>query len=80
MTVKAAELPLVPTRVYLIDLETPGCENCGQGERWCVFGPDGVALSTMYEYKDDAQWMADRMNDAFELGHSMAINAAAGDA
>lgn len=55
---------------YFIEVETNGCERCGHGKLWAVVGPDGVAQATMYEEPEDAQALADALNEAFWRGRT----------
>lgn len=44
------------------------CQNCSRGVMWDVVGPDDVALGTTYGDHGDAEYMADNMSDAFNMG------------
>lgn len=53
---------------YFIEVDQNGCRTCGAGRSWVVIGPNGIGGSTTYLDSDDAQEIADMMNDAFEHG------------
>ncbi len=53
---------------YFIEVDQQGCSKCNAGRSWNVVGPDGVALSTSYMEEEDAQDLADDLNDAFGKG------------
>ncbi len=58
---------------YLVDLENPdtGCSQCGSGRLYCIVGPDGVALGTMFDQREVAEDLAEELNRANQLAQMM---------
>lgn len=50
--------------------DTHWCEHCGQGARWDVVGPDGVAIGTTFLKAIDAEETVFMLSRAYELGRS----------
>lgn len=74
MTTKTKAIAL-PVRPYKIELGHKGCECCGKGQLWdVVFEPTDCAGGTSYSNKNDAQEMADELNDAYDYGRQ-SVNA-----
>ena len=44
------------------------CKTCGNGRTWNVIRPDGSSLSTYWDDIEDAQEIADQMNEAYLCG------------
>ncbi len=57
---------------YRVEQALPACDACGGPPGFDVIGPDGVALSTTYNEREDADCMAESLNDAYELGFEAA--------
>lgn len=55
---------------YFVEVDQNGCTHCGAKRTWCVVGPDGCALSTIYEDEEDASDLACSMNEAYASGLS----------
>jgi hypothetical protein len=55
---------------FFVEVEDPGCRNCGTGKTWAVVGPDGCTTGMSYGDEDDAQEQADDLNNAFVQGKS----------
>ena len=53
---------------YTIEIESDGCEKCGHGKQWAIMRPDGVCLGQTWENPEEAQQIADWMNEAFVAG------------
>lgn len=53
---------------YRVEMDHIGCMNCKANRTWQVVGPGEVAMATSYDDKDDADALADALNDAFEEG------------
>lgn len=53
---------------YFVELDTNGCIHCGHGRMWRIVGPDGSALSISYADDEDATWLAEQLNTAYEVG------------
>lgn len=55
---------------YTVEVEQNGCERCGSGREWVVVGPDGIALGQTWSDKNEADELAERMNEAREFANS----------
>jgi hypothetical protein len=55
---------------YFIEVENKGCSHCGANRMWRVVGPDGVAMSTIYERDEDAADLAEDLNIAYAAGRA----------
>ena len=56
---------------FIVESEGRGCDKCGAGEFWnVVFKPEDVALSTAYGDKEEAEDLAEDLNNAFRKGVS----------
>lgn len=55
---------------YYIEIDTIGCHTCGLGKTWMVVGPDGCGGGTSYGDKDEAEEIADMLNEAYAKGGS----------
>ena len=56
---------------FIVESEGIGCDKCGAGEFWnVVFKPEDVALSTAYGDKEEAEDLAEDLNNAFRKGVS----------
>lgn len=53
---------------YFVEVDQNGCEKCGSGRTWSVVGPDGSALGISYGYEEDADEMAEALNESFDAG------------
>lgn len=53
---------------YAVEIDDQGCLHCGTGGWWTVMGPNETAISSSYHNKDDAEYIADLMNAAYEKG------------
>ena len=54
---------------YYVDTDgDPKCSHCGKGQYWMVIGPDGVGGSTSFSRKEDAEDLAEMLNDAYTAG------------
>lgn len=58
---------------YLIEPDDQGCGECLHGRTWRVMGPDGTAQPTSYDDQEDAQHLADALNEAFQAGAATGI-------
>ncbi|HZV46892.1 MAG TPA: hypothetical protein VFG06_06070 [Thermodesulfovibrionales bacterium] len=61
-------------RPYRIEIDNEGCTHCGHNKTWAVIQPDGILLGTTYGIEEDAQDMADELNDAYEAGTGDLLN------
>jgi hypothetical protein len=59
---------------YRVVKETCGCQTCGNGSMWAVVGPGEVQLATSYMFKEDAEYLRDMCNLAFEKGVDRGIS------
>ena len=55
------------TKPFKVDIERRGCSKCGQ-EIYSVRGPDEILREISYYNREDAQYHADELNDAFRMG------------
>ena len=56
---------------FIVESEGRGSDKCGAGEFWnVVFKPEDVALSTAYGDKEEAEDLAEDLNNAFRKGVS----------
>lgn len=53
---------------YHVEKEKPACATCGCGGNWIVIDPDGFGGSVSYDLQEDAQEVADMLQDAFQKG------------
>lgn len=53
---------------YSIEVVDQGCVTCGHEKRWCVVKPDDSQHHTEYEDEEQAQEIADLMNEAYLEG------------
>jgi hypothetical protein len=57
------------SRPYEVHAERPGCIHCGSGAGWdVVFMPTETGLSTTFDDKEEAEYMAQCMNAAYSEG------------
>ena len=59
---------------YFVEVDQNGCSHCGAGRSWIVVDPDGVGGGKTYLDYDDAQEVADMMNESFQRGVSCSIS------
>jgi hypothetical protein len=53
---------------YTVEVDSgPECINCGAGTQWTVVGDD-IAIGESFGRKEDAEELAEYMNQAFEQG------------
>ena len=53
---------------YRVECEKGGCALCGVGALYTVVGLDETALSTSYSQQEEAEYVAEILNAAFEAG------------
>lgn len=58
------------TPAYTVEVDCGGCECCGDGKTWTVVMPDGVAMGQSFFNSEDAESLADLLNDAFDAGRA----------
>jgi hypothetical protein len=58
---------------FRAEVDCEGCESCQAGRLWRVVGPDDFALGTMYGDREEAEWVADCLNDAYEHGRASGL-------
>lgn len=59
---------------YFVEVNNDGCSRCGHDRTWTVVGPDGVALGQSWVDEDDAQDVADWLNEAYEAGRGAILH------
>lgn len=62
--------PLVGQEAYKVIQDNKGCITCGHDAQWGVVGPDEAMLGQTYGNEEDAQWMCDSLNRAYDEGLS----------
>jgi hypothetical protein len=58
---------------YFIEVDQNGCSKCGEGRSYRVIGPVRDE-STSYAEEEDAQAVADSLNEAYELGQQVSMS------
>ena len=58
----------VQMSAYRVEVDHEGCEKCGAERTWTLIGPDRYAIGISYGKQEDAEEMADDLNEAFEKG------------
>ena len=58
---------------YRVEVELKGCKCCRAGRTWMVVDPNESAGGTVYGNKEDADEIAEMLNEAFELGRKSAV-------
>lgn len=53
---------------YFVEVDSNGCERCHSGKTWTVVGPDGDQQSQSFDNEEDAEYLADALNEAYALG------------
>ena len=65
--------------LYIVEIDSRGCSNCGDEAGYVVIGPDGVEESPVYNNRGDAEEIANLMNSACEQGRRAAAWPVAAD-
>lgn len=60
---------------YTVECDEDGCESCGAGKSWQVVDGEGVGGGTSYHKREDAEEIADLLNDAYERGKAASSDA-----
>lgn len=55
---------------YSVSVDTNGCGHCGAGRTWMVVGPDGYGGGQSFGDEEDAEALADQLNEAFYQGQA----------
>lgn len=55
---------------YTVEVDNPGCAQCGAKKSWTVVGPDGYGSGVSYLDEEDADDQALALNDAYERGQA----------
>ena len=53
---------------YLVKVDDQVCKYCGHGKTWTVVGPDGYAIGTSYSDEEEAGYIAELLNGAYQSG------------
>ena len=53
---------------YQVYVDHKFCDHCGAVQTWAVVGPDGLRHSESFTDEDDAEAIANALNDAYEHG------------
>jgi hypothetical protein len=59
-------------KLYIVEIDSRGCSNCGDEAGYVVLGPDGVEESAVYNNRGDAEEIAELMNSACQQGSQAA--------
>lgn len=54
---------------FTVVADTEGCAHCKAGARWTVQGPDWIAIGQSFEREEDADDVADLMNQGYAAGY-----------
>lgn len=58
---------------YVVEVEREGCEQCGAGKQWEVYDREDVGVGGMtFGIKEEAEHVAEMLNDAFASGRAEA--------
>lgn len=52
---------------YFIEVDNNGC-TCGNGRTWTIVGPDGVATGQSWGDVEEAEYICELLNDAYQCG------------
>ena len=63
--------PALREPAYRVEVDNRGCARCGARKSLTVVGPDDVALGESWELQDDAESVAELLNEAFEKGRTL---------
>ncbi len=53
-------------KAYHLEIEESGCADCKNGRTYIIIGPDEVGESNLYGDKEEAEYICEMLNDAFE--------------
>ena len=53
---------------YFVEVNNNGCSKCGHDRTWDVIDPDGFALDRSWEDEEEADWIAEILNEAYKMG------------
>jgi hypothetical protein len=59
-------------KIYIVEIDTRGCSNCGEDVGYTVIGPDGVEECALYNDRNAAEEIAELMNVAYQRGRQSA--------
>lgn len=57
-------------QAYRVEFDMKPCQHCGLGATYAIIGPGEIALAVTYDDKDDAEYVAEILNEAFIQGRT----------
>lgn len=53
---------------YRVEMRGVSCPQCQHGEQWAIVGPGDVELSQSWGDVEEAEFICEQLNDAFNVG------------